>query len=67
MMSQTEYEAAVARFLSKKGITRCPTACATPTRGSVAEADRAELRNYSAAQEGARLEKLRNFERPLAI
>ena len=52
-MSQTEYEAAVARFLSKKPITRCPTACVTPTRGSVAEADRADLRKYSAAQEGA--------------
>lgn len=66
-MSQTDYETAVAQFLSKKGITRCPTACAVPTRGSVAEADRVELRKYNVAQEEARVERLRNFERPLAI
>jgi hypothetical protein len=66
MMSQTEYEAAVAQFLAKKGITRCPTACVTPTRGSLAEADRVELRKYIAAQEGARLEKLRTFREALA-
>jgi hypothetical protein len=66
MMSQTEYEAAVTQFLAKKGITRCPTACVTPTRGSVADADRAELRKYIAAQEGARLEKLRTFQGALA-
>jgi hypothetical protein len=66
-MSRTEYEAAVAQFLSKKPVTRCPTACVTPTRGSVAEADRAELRKHVAAQELARSEKHWNFQRRLAV
>jgi hypothetical protein len=63
---ETEYAAAVAKFLRKKGITRCPTVCVLPTRGSVSEADRAELRNYNEARETARLEKLRNYQQMLA-
>jgi hypothetical protein len=66
-MSQTEYEAAVAQFLAKKAVTRCPTACVVPTRGSVAEADRIALRNYSSAKEAARVEKLRHFQQRLAV
>src|SRR5579863_6342260 len=46
MMSETEYASAVAEFLSKKGITRCPTACIVPTHASVPEADRTALRDY---------------------
>ena len=61
-MSQTEYEAAVAKFLAKKSITRCPTACVTPTHAMVAQSDVAALRNYSAAKEAARLEKIRNLQ-----
>ena len=57
-MSQTDYDAAVAEFLTKKGVTRCPTAYATPAHGSIAEADRAALRNYFAAQDTARLAKM---------
>ena len=44
-MSENEYAAAVAEFLRKKGVTRCPTACVVPTHGKVTEADRAALRN----------------------
>src|SRR5258708_4261576 len=33
-MSQAEYEAALAQFLAKKAVTRCPTACVGPTRVS---------------------------------
>jgi hypothetical protein len=65
-MSQTEYDDAIAEFMRKKGITRCPTACAVPTRATVAEADRVALRDYGAAREAARLEKLRNFQQLLA-
>ena len=65
-MSQIDYEAAIAEFMRKKGVTRCPTACAVPTRATVAEADRAALRNYGAAKEAARLEKIRNFQQLLA-
>ena len=61
-MSQNEYDAAIAEFMRKKGITRCPTACAVPTHAAVSEADRAALRDYNAAKEAARLEKSRSFQ-----
>jgi len=65
-MSQTEYEDAIAEFMRKNGVTRCPTACAVTTRATVAESDRAALRDYGAAKEAARIEKLRNFQQPIA-
>ena len=58
-MSRTEHEAAIAEFLRTKGATRCPTACAAPTVGTVADADRAALRSHEDAREAARLQKLR--------
>ncbi|MBV8778783.1 MAG: hypothetical protein JO032_01815 [Alphaproteobacteria bacterium] len=61
-MSQNEYDAAVAEFMRKKGITRCPTACAVATHAAVSEADRAALRDYSAAKEAARIEKSKAFQ-----
>jgi hypothetical protein len=61
-MPQTEHEAAIAEFLRKNAVTRCPTACVAPTRTAVADADRAALRNYSTAREAARIEKLRNYQ-----
>jgi hypothetical protein len=64
--TETDYAAAVAEFLRKKGVTRCPTACAVPTRGNVTESDRAALRNYNEAREAARLEKLRSYQQLLA-
>lgn len=65
-MSQTDYEAAVAEFLRKKSVTRCPTACAIPTRATIAEADRAALRHYGDAKEAARQERLRNLQQAVA-
>jgi hypothetical protein len=61
-MSQNEYDAAIAEFMRKKGITRCPAACAVPTHTSLSEADRAALQNYSAAREAARIEKTKNYQ-----
>jgi hypothetical protein len=46
-MSPDEYAAQIADFLRRKGITRCPTACALPTQGTVSAADRAALRRYA--------------------
>jgi Peptidase family M23 len=43
IMCQDEYQASVAAFIRTKGITRCPTACALPTQGTIAAADRAAL------------------------
>ena len=61
-MSQSEQDALIAEFLRKKGITRCPTACAVPTHAAVPESDRGALRDYNAAREAARLEKARTFQ-----
>jgi hypothetical protein len=60
-MSQNDYEAAIAEFLHRNGVTRCPTACVVQTHASVAEADRLALRRHDAAREAARLEKSRHF------
>jgi hypothetical protein len=65
-MTETEYDAAVAEFLRNKGITRCPTACVVPTHASVDESDRAQLRDYSAAREAARLQKVKAFQQTVA-
>ena len=61
-MSQTDYQAAIAEFLRTKSVTRCPTACVAPTHTAVADTDRAALRDYSAAREVARMERLRNYQ-----
>lgn len=66
MINDTDYAAAVAEFMSKKGVTRCPTACVVPTRANVPEADRMALRNHASAREAARLAKLRNYQQLLA-
>ena len=65
-MTDTEYAKAVAEFMSRKGVTRCPTVCVVPTHASVGEADRSALRDYEAAREAARLAKLRNYQQMLA-
>ena len=61
IMCQDEYEAAVAVFIRTKGVTRCPTACAVPTQGTVAESDRAALEDYATAR--ARLRRQRQAAR----
>lgn len=66
MMSDTEYAKAVAEFMRKKGVTRCPTVCVVPTHASVGEADRTALRIYDAAREEARLAKARSYQQMLA-
>ena len=65
-MSETEYARAVADFMSRKGVTRCPTVCILPTHASVDEADREALRDYDAAREAARVAKLRSYQQIVA-
>lgn len=65
-MSTADYDAAIAEFLRRKGVTRCPTACVVPTHANVAEADRAALRRYNDAREAARIEKLRHYQQVAA-
>ena len=64
-MSQTDYETGIAHFLRTKTVTRCPTVCAVPTQATVAEADRAAYRDYVAAKEAARLERLKLLRHPV--
>jgi|GEM_PF-2499813 hypothetical protein len=65
-MTKAEYQAAVAAYLAKKGVTRCPTVCVVPTRANIAEDDRAAYRNYVKAKEAARLERLKSSPFPPA-
>jgi len=57
MMGEDDYEAAVAAFLRTKGITRCPTACALPTQGTIAATDRAALADYAIARARSRRQR----------
>ena len=66
-MSETEYEAAVAAFLSTKGVTRCPTVCVVATQATIPEADRAAYRDYVATREAARLEKMKSLQHVLSL
>lgn len=51
-------EDAVAEFIRSKGITRCPTACSSPTQATLPHSDRHKLRRYAEAQEIARRGRL---------
>jgi hypothetical protein len=62
-MGNDEYQAAVTAFIRANGITRCPTACALPTQGTVAAADRAALEDYAIARDTARQRQLAMRER----
>ena len=57
-MSQKEYDAAIAEFIRTEGITRCPTACAHPTDGTVSATDRAALEAYAVERERSRRRKM---------
>ena len=50
-------EEAVAEFLRRNSVTRCPTACVAPTRTAVSDYDAAALRRYSADKEAARRQR----------
>lgn len=49
-----ERDAAIAAFIEKHGVKRCPTACAVPTQASVPAADRAALSDYALGKEQVR-------------
>lgn len=53
-MHETEREAVVAEFIRRNGITRCPTACVSPTQASVGAADRAALEEYALVRDRLR-------------
>jgi hypothetical protein len=64
-MPAEEYDAAIAAFIRSNGITRCPTACALPTQGTIGADDRAALADYAAMRSRAR--QLKGAERARAF
>ena len=62
-MPRHDDEAEIAAYIRTNGVTRCPTACAAPTRASGCAADRATLRRRAEQREAAREEKLRQLWR----
>ena len=56
-MSQSEYEAAIAAFISSKGVTRCPTACAVRTQGTVSKSDQEALQKRAVEVEIKRIRR----------
>ena len=63
-MSQNEYDAAIAEFIRTKGTTRCPTACAHPTDGTVSATDRAALEAYAVERDRLRRRKIAAHAQP---
>jgi hypothetical protein len=64
-MADDEYQAAVAAFIRTKGVTRCPTACALPTQGTIAANDRAALEDYAIARTLSRRQRQAARQRSL--
>jgi hypothetical protein len=57
MISADDCQTVIAEYIRTKGVTRCPTACAVPTQGSVTDADRAALEEYRSERDRQRREK----------
>ncbi len=55
---EDDREAAVAEFIRRRGVTRCPTACVLPTQGLVAAADRAALEEHAIERDRIRRAKI---------
>lgn len=57
MISADDHQTVIAEYIRTKGVTRCPTACAVPTQGSVTDADRAALEGCRSERDRQRREK----------
>jgi hypothetical protein len=57
VFADDDSNAAVAEYIRTKGITRCPTACVSPTQGLVGAADRAALEEYAVTRDRMRRER----------
>ena len=62
-MCHDEYEAAVAAFIRRYGVTRCPTACALPTQAAPAAADQAALQRYAVLRNQSRRQQAAGRDR----
>jgi hypothetical protein len=65
-MHETEREMVLAEFIRSKGITRCPTACVSPTQASVGAADRAALEEHAIARDRVRRARIADRTRSLS-
>jgi hypothetical protein len=63
MVDPSEHDPAVAAFISMRGVTRCPTACAVPTQATLVAADRAALADHAARRERRRAQRLDAWNR----
>jgi len=63
-MHRTDSEEEIAEFIRIRGITRCPTACVSPTQGSVGAADRAALEAHAVARDRLQRAKIAAHARP---
>jgi hypothetical protein len=57
MISGHNHDSVIDEYIRTKGVTRCPTACAVPTQGSVGKADRAALEEYAVTRARQRQER----------
>jgi hypothetical protein len=55
--SAEERRAAIAAFIARHGVKRCPTACVVPTQAAIPTADRMALKDYALGREEARRAK----------
>ena len=62
-MYHEEYETAVAAFIRRNGVTRCPTACALPTQAAPAASDQAALQRYAALRRQSRRQQVAGRDR----
>ena len=49
----TDDSAAITAYIQRRGVTRCPTACAIPTHATIPAADRVALAEYGLRRERA--------------
>jgi hypothetical protein len=59
-MTQSEYQTAIAEFIRRRGVTRCPTVCLAPTQASVDVSDRSALRRRAEQLEELRQQRRSN-------
>ena len=60
-VSDDHFEAVIAEYIRVNGVSRCPTACVSPTQGLVSAIDRMALAEYTLTR------NRRRRERPAAV
>jgi hypothetical protein len=52
---QNNVDLEIAEFIRNKGVTRCPTACALATQGTLSSEDQTQLKRHADELEAARV------------